>query len=91
MNTNSNIHISINGADAAGKEVVANTISQALSNNGFTNVALVNGAGEPTSASDLPSIVDGMRSRNADFFNTPITVETATAQPAPVVEELAEA
>jgi hypothetical protein len=68
------ININISGADAEKKDVVANIINQSLVKEGFTNTAIVNSVGEPMAGSNVPSVLDALKSREPEFFATPIKV-----------------
>lgn len=76
----SNINITVSGSDNEGKDLVANIISRALNQESFSNVALVNTIGEPMAASDVPSVMDQIKDRNPEFFDTPVRIWTQEAK-----------
>lgn len=76
----SNINITVSGSDNEGKDLVANIISRALNEQQFSNVALVNAIGEPMASSNVPSVMDQVKSLNPEFFDTPVRIWTQEAK-----------
>ncbi len=75
MADNSNsIHINISGKDSDMKDAVASIINESLVKEGFTNTAIVNTVGEPMAGSHVPSVLDTLKNRDPQFFQTPIQI-----------------
>lgn len=72
--TNRNINVTITGSSNKGKELISNVITTALTEQGFTNVALITPAGEPMVGSNVPSLMDLMKAHDPQFLATPVHV-----------------
>jgi hypothetical protein len=69
-----NIHVNISGQDKDARDVVATIVNDALTKEGFTNTAIVNSHGEPMAGVHAPSVLDVLKSRDPEFFATPVQI-----------------
>lgn len=73
------VTILITGDSAHGRYVIANVISDALEEAGFTDVNLVNPMRDPVERGDTPTLLETVNSMRPEFFNKPLTVITRPA------------
>lgn len=68
------INITVTGSNEQHREAVSSVVTHALSEQGFSNVAMVTPAGEPMVAKAVPSCMDVIREQHPNFMVSPIHI-----------------